>query len=145
MQTITEHTQECGRKACIICKEHFISLNHLVSSVVKVVLKCGIRFSISLCWCSFPKFCTQISCPLAYGVCISSKANTTAVWLSCKSTLNIIQLHLCFWLTNLSKLVPESCLLVAAGDFEIWMNVTTENTFLSQFQALHHDNNTVPQ
>ena len=46
-QTVTEGTWVCERKACIICKQHFsISRNHLM--VVKVLLKCAIRFSISL-------------------------------------------------------------------------------------------------
>ena len=47
--------------------------------VVKVLLQCVIRFSISFRWHAFPKFCTQISRPLAYGVRISSRASATAV------------------------------------------------------------------
>ena len=34
---------------------------------------------ISFCWYALPNFCTQISRPLAYGVCISSKASSAAV------------------------------------------------------------------
>ena len=56
--TITEGTW-------VLWKESFsISLNHLM--VVKVLLKCAIRFSISS------------ACPLAYGVRIFSKASVTA-------------------------------------------------------------------
>ena len=46
--------------------------------VVKGLLKCYIRFSISFRWCAFPNFWTQISRPLANGVRISPKASTTA-------------------------------------------------------------------
>ena len=46
--------------------------------MVKVLLKSGIRFSISFRWYAFQNFCTQISRPLAYGVRISSKASATA-------------------------------------------------------------------
>ena len=45
---------------------------------ILVVLKCGIRFSISFRWYAFPNFRTQISRPLAYSVRISSKASATA-------------------------------------------------------------------
>ena len=72
-QAITEHTWVCERKACIVCEEHFISLNCLMNLVVKVLLKCGIRLSISFHWYTFPKFCMQISRPLAYCVRISWK------------------------------------------------------------------------
>ena len=50
-QTITEGTR-------IVCR--------LMNLVVKVLLKCVIRFSISFRWCAFQNFCTQISCPLAH-------------------------------------------------------------------------------
>ena len=43
-----------------------------------MLLKCVIRFSISFRWYAFPNFRTQISCPLSYGVRISSKASATA-------------------------------------------------------------------
>ena len=68
----------CEWKACIICKQHVSLLNRLMNLVVKVLLKFIICFSISFRWYTFPNFCTQISCPLAYGVCISSKASATA-------------------------------------------------------------------
>ena len=42
----------------------------------KMLLKCVICFSFR--WYTFQNFCTQISCPLAYGVHISSKASVTA-------------------------------------------------------------------
>ena len=54
----------CERKACIVCKEHFISLNLLMNPVVKVLLKCVICFSISFHQYAFWNFCTQISRPL---------------------------------------------------------------------------------
>ena len=44
--------------------------------VVKVLLKCVIRCSVSF-GTHFRIFCTQISCPLAYGVHISSTAGAT--------------------------------------------------------------------
>ena len=50
-----------------------------MNSAAKVLLKCGIRFSISFRWYAFPIFCTQVSRPLAYGVRISSKSSATAV------------------------------------------------------------------
>ena len=67
-QKIMEHTRACKRKARIACEEHFISLNRLINLVVKVLLKCSIRFSISIRWYAFPNFCAQISRPLACGV-----------------------------------------------------------------------------
>ena len=57
--TITEGMQvlcELGIKAPIICEAHFISLNHLMNPVVKVLMKCGICFSISFRWYAFPSF-----------------------------------------------------------------------------------------
>ena len=59
-------------------KVHFISLNRLMNPVIKALLKCFIRFSISFHWYAFPHFCTQFSRPLAYDVRISSKARATA-------------------------------------------------------------------
>ena len=47
----------------------------------KVLLKRGIRFSLSFLWSTSPIFFTQVYRPLAYGVRISSKASTTAVWV----------------------------------------------------------------
>ena len=69
-QTITQ-VHVCERKACIVCKEHFVLLDCLMNLVVKVLLKYNIHFSISFRWYTFPNFCMQISHPLAY--CISSK------------------------------------------------------------------------
>ena len=51
-------------------------LNRSTNPVVKVLLKCIIRFSISLRWYAF---CTHISRPLAYDVRISSKISSL-VW-----------------------------------------------------------------
>ena len=45
--TITEHTRVCERKVRIACEEHFISLIRLMNLLVKVLLKCNIRFSTS--------------------------------------------------------------------------------------------------
>ena len=67
-QTITEHTRVCERKACIVCKVHFILLNHFDGAFV----------SVSFRWCAFLNFCTHISRPLGYGVRISSNASVTA-------------------------------------------------------------------
>ena len=53
-----------------------ILLNHLM--VVKVLLKCTIHFSS---WYACPNFCMQASRSLAYDVCISSKARSTAAEL----------------------------------------------------------------
>ena len=69
----------CEGKACILCEEYFISLNHLMNLVVKVLLKCSIHSSTSFCCYTFPNCCMQISPALAYGVHISSKASATAV------------------------------------------------------------------
>ena len=64
----------CERKACIICKQHFsILLNRFM--VAKMFLKCTIHSY------AFPNFCRQISRPLVYGVCISSKASVARVAL----------------------------------------------------------------
>ena len=61
----------------MVCKQHFISLNHLMNPVVQVLLKCAIHFSISFHWYAFLNFCTQISRQLVYGVHVSSKASVT--------------------------------------------------------------------
>ena len=74
----------CEGKVCIVCKEHFVSLN-------EVLLKCIIHFSVSFCWYALPNVCMQISHPLAYGVCISLKASATiGSWNSSKT---IFQVH----------------------------------------------------
>ena len=72
----TTHEAKRSRKAGV-CDEHFISLNRLMDSVVKVLLECVNRFSISFRWYAFPNFCTQIFRPLAYGVRIPLKVGAT--------------------------------------------------------------------
>ena len=69
--TITEHTRVCERKVRIACEEHFISLNRLMNLLVKVLLKCNIRFSTSFRWYAFPNFCKKF-------LVHSSKASATA-------------------------------------------------------------------
>ena len=71
------HHKYCDRKVCIVC-ERFVSLNRLMNPLEKVLLKCMICVSISFRWYAFLNFCAQISCPLAYGVRIPSKATMTA-------------------------------------------------------------------
>ena len=66
-----------GKRASF-AKNFFNLLNRLMNPVVKVLLKCVICFSISFRWYTFPSFHMQISHPLAYSVCISSKASATA-------------------------------------------------------------------
>ena len=88
----------CERKARIVCQERFISLNHLMNPVVKVLLKCVIPFSIYFRWYAFRTFCTDISRPLAYGVRISSKASATAgAVFHCHSTHWLISLGVRAW------------------------------------------------
>ena len=48
----------------IVCEKHLISLN----PVIKVLLKCVIRFSTSFRWYAFSNFCSDISRALAYGM-----------------------------------------------------------------------------
>ena len=48
-----------------------------MDSVVKVLLECVNRFSISFRWYAFPNYCTQIFRPLAYGVRIPLKVSAT--------------------------------------------------------------------
>ena len=52
--------------------------NILFRWIWKVLLKCVICLSISFRWYALPNFRTQISRPLAYGVCISSKATAVS-------------------------------------------------------------------
>ena len=49
-----------------------------MNTVVKVLLRCVIRFLVPFRWYAFPDFCLQISHPLVYGVRTSSKASATA-------------------------------------------------------------------
>ena len=73
------NTLECfERKLRIVCEHHFISPNCLMNPVVKVLLRCVIRFPISFRWYAFPNYRTQISRPLACGVRFSSKDSATA-------------------------------------------------------------------
>ena len=41
--------------------------------MVKLLLKCVIYFSLSLCWYASPNFGTKVSCPLAYCMYSSPK------------------------------------------------------------------------
>ena len=81
----TNEENDHGRHARAMCEESesfaknfSISLNRLMNPVVKVLLKCVIRFSISLPCFAF-SVCKFLEGPLAYGVRISSKTSATAV------------------------------------------------------------------
>ena len=82
MSQTRHEANDHGRYACIVkgkwivCEEHLFLMNHLMNPGVKVLLKCVIRFSISFCWYIFLNFCTNISRPLAYCVCISKASMT---------------------------------------------------------------------
>ena len=79
--------------------KNILLLNRLMDSMVKVLLKCGIRFSISFCWYAFPKFCMHISHPLAYSVCTSSRDSTTTVnaTIHFLTVTNIVQVKITLW------------------------------------------------
>ena len=71
-KTITEGTQVLWKESV----RHLQTTLYVDFPVVKVLLKCVIRFSISFRWTHFRL--RKISRPLAYGVRISWKASATA-------------------------------------------------------------------
>ena len=66
------------REARIVYEEHFISLNRLMNLVVKVLLKCGIRFLYLLSLARIYEFLLAIFSSTSCGVRISSKVSATA-------------------------------------------------------------------
>ena len=106
-QTIVEAMRVLWKESAHHCRTRFISLNCLINLVVKVLLKCLIRFPISFHGYSFPDFCTQISLSPVYGVRISSKARATAVFCnsntvakvvwSCSARINFSGGEYCAW------------------------------------------------
>ena len=85
----------CERKACIICEQQtFYLAESFMNPVVKVVLTCVIRFSISFRW--WPNFCTQICPPLVGSVHISWKASKTAESTVYTLTINC-ECQVCYW------------------------------------------------
>ena len=80
----TSQTKHDANDQGIYCSE-YVKGNHasfakniLFRWIWKMLLKCGIHFSISFRWYAFPNFCAPISRPLVYRVRISSKASATA-------------------------------------------------------------------
>ena len=116
----------CKRRACIICKQHFI----LLDCLVKLVVRCFWNMSfVSPFLFIGTHFQMQISCPLAQGVHISSKASMSASTCMCICCLGsafffILNISLnCFVGLAGYKFGSYTCGIVQGNKEGEWLNL----------------------